>query len=206
MFKEKQNISEVKERILEVARDLFIKYGYKGTSIRDIAAASGTNVAMVNYYFNSKYNLFEIIFEEAFTRLQNKIFTTLTSDLPFFELIEKVINSYYDMLMEYPQIPIFILNEVSQNPERLSERVRTLGPHDVFLKMSQRIKEAEEKGIIKETPPLDFLLNVLSLCVFPFIFKNLGSNVANVSQEEYTAMISNHKKYVIEFVINALKK
>jgi AcrR family transcriptional regulator len=202
----KQNVSEVKERILEVARELFIKNGYKGASIRDIAAASETNVAMVNYYFHSKYNLFEIIFEEAFNRLQRKLFSTLSSDLPFFELIETVINSYYEMLIEYPQIPIFILNEVNQNPERLSERIREKDPHSIFLRMSERIKEEEGKGTIKETPPLDFLLNMLSLCVFPFIFKNLGCHVAEVSQEEYAEMIVNHKKYVIQFVINALKK
>ncbi|MDR1201384.1 MAG: TetR/AcrR family transcriptional regulator [Tannerellaceae bacterium] len=202
----KQPVSEVRERILDVARELFIKNGYKGTSVRDIAAASETNVAMVNYYFHSKYNLFEIIFEEAFNRLQKKIFSTLSSDLPFFELIETVIDSYYEMLMEYPQIPIFILNEINQNPERLSERMREKDPHGVFLQMSKRIKEEEKKGVIKETPPIDFLLNILSLCVFPFIFKNLGSNVAKVSQREYSEMIVNHKKYVIQFVINALKK
>jgi AcrR family transcriptional regulator len=202
----KQNTSEVRERILNVARELFIKNGYKGASIRDIAAASETNVAMVNYYFHSKYNLFEIIFEEAFNRLQRKIFSILSSDLPFFELIETVINSYYEMLTEYPQIPIFILNEVNQNPERLSERMRAIDPYGVFLQMSKRIKEEEAKGVIKETPPIDFLLNMLSLCVFPFILKNLGSNVAKVSQKEYSEMLITHKKYVIQFVINALKK
>ncbi|MDR3142835.1 MAG: TetR/AcrR family transcriptional regulator [Tannerellaceae bacterium] len=202
----KQNVSEVKERILDVARELFIKNGYKSTSVRDIAAASETNVAMVNYYFHSKYNLFEIIFEEAFNRLQRKIFSTLSSDLPFFELIETVIDSYYEMLVEYPQIPVFILNEVNQNPERLSERIRKKDPHSVFLQMAKRIGEEEEKGTIKETPPLDFLLNMLSLCVFPFIFKDLGSHVAEASQEEYSKMIVNHKKYVVQFVINALKK
>jgi AcrR family transcriptional regulator len=202
----KQNTSEVRERILNVARELFIRNGYKGASIRDIAAASETNVAMVNYYFHSKYNLFEIIFEDAFNRLQRKIFSILSSDLPFFELIETVIDSYYEMLTEYPQIPIFILNEVNQNPERLSERMRAIDPYGVFLQMSKRIKEEEAKGVIKETPPVDLLLNILSLCVFPFILKNLGSNVAKVSQKEYSEMLITHKKYVIQFVINALKK
>ncbi len=202
----KINTLEVKERILEVARDLFIKNGYKGTSIRDIASASGTNVAMVNYYYRSKYNLFEIIFEEAFARLQKKIFTVVAEDLPFFELVESVIDSYYEMLLEYPQIPIFILNEVNQNPASLSARIRGFDPHSVFLRMSERIKEEQKKGVIKETPPIDFMLNILSLCVFPFIFRNLGSNVAEVSQEEYTEMIKYHKQYVIQFVINAIKK
>ncbi|MDH6304105.1 TetR/AcrR family transcriptional regulator [Parabacteroides sp. PF5-5] len=202
----KQNSSEVKERIMDVARDLFIKNGYKGTSVRDIASASGTNVAMVNYYFHSKYNLFEIIFEEAFSRFQQRIFSTLDADLPFFVLIEKIIHSYYEMLQEYPQIPIFILNEVNQNPERLSERIREFGPYQLFLKMATRINEEVEKGTIKPTPPLDFLLNILSLCIFPFIFRNFGSNVANVSDEEYTKMLNNHKDYVVQFVINSLKQ
>lgn len=207
MFKEKHHTnSEVKDSILDAARGLFIKNGYKGTSIRDIASASGTNVAMVNYYFHSKYNLFEIIFEEAFEGLQNRIFSTLTSDRPFFELIETIIDSYYEMLVRYPQIPIFILNEVNQNPERLSERIRVLGPYDAFMRMSGRIKEEEEKGLIRETQPIDLLLNILSLCIFPFVFKDLGLNVANVTQEQYTAMIENHKNYVKQFVINALKK
>lgn len=206
MFNERQQTSEVRERILTTARDLFIKNGFKGTSIRDIASASGTNVAMVNYYFHSKYNLFEIIFEDAFNRFQKRVFSILSSDLPFFELIETVVNSYYETMTEYPQIPVFILNEVNQNPERLSERIRTNEPHNVFRIMSERIKAEEEKGLIKETSPIDFLLNLLSLCVFPFVFKNLGLSVAGVSQDEYTAMIQNHKKYVIEFIINALKK
>ncbi len=85
-------------------------------SIRDIAAASGANVAHVKYYFNSKANLFEIIFDEAFEILVKRIFTTLGSDIPFLEMIEKWINIYYEILPEYPQIPIFILNEINHSP------------------------------------------------------------------------------------------
>jgi AcrR family transcriptional regulator len=198
--------SEVKERILDVARDLFIRKGFKGASIRDIAAASGTNVAMVHYYFHSKYNLFEIIFEEAFEHLRRKVFAALLSELPFFELIETIVCSYYEMLSEYPQIPVFVINEINQDPVRLSARMQARDPQGVFLKMSARIREEEMKGSIRETPPADFLLNLLSLCVFPFVSKDLVGNLSGLSQPEYSQVIENHKYYVIQFVINALKK
>lgn len=204
MFNDKQN-SDVKGRILEVARDLFIKNGYNGTSIRDIASASGTNVAMVNYYYHSKYNLFEYIFEESLDVLMSRVFTILDSDRPFFELIETWIDSYYETLMEYPQIPIFILNEINQHPERLTERLQRRNPYRLFQKISARIMNETEKGTICDTPPLDFLLNVLSLCVFPFMFGSLAVKVADRSQEEYHAILIQHKKYVKNFVINALK-
>ncbi len=204
MFKDKEN-TDVKGRIHDVARDLFIEKGYNGTSIRDIAAASETNVAMVNYYYHSKYNLFESIFEESLDVLIKRVFSVLDSDLPIFELIETWIDSYYDTLMSYPQIPIFILNEINQYPERLGERFNRRHPYDLFEKISTRLTEEVKKGTIRETPPIDFLLNVLSLCVFPFMFGSLAIKVAEKSMEDYHKVLIKHKDYVKTFVINALQ-
>jgi len=49
----------VKGRLLDAAEGLFCERGFKGTSIRDIAAAAGCNIASVNYYFGSKEGLYE---------------------------------------------------------------------------------------------------------------------------------------------------
>lgn len=205
MFKEVSTL-EVKERILIAARNLFIQNGYNNTSIRDIAAASETNVAMVNYYYHSKYNLFELIFEEALNVLMKRVFSIVQQDhQPFFIIIASWVDSYYETLIEYPQIPIFILNEINQNPERLSERVRKHAPFAIFMKLSERIEKEVALGTIRETPPLDLILNVLSLCIFPFIFGKMAVKVANKTQVEYDNILENHKAYVKGFVINALK-
>lgn len=196
---------EVKRKILKEAKILFIKNGYNGTSIRDIAKASDTNVAMVNYYFQSKYNLFEIIFEEAMEILTQKIFLTLGSDMPFFELIETWIHTYYEILFEYPQIPMFILNEVSLNPQRLTTRIKSKNPFQAFEQIAKRIQDETAKGTIRETPSADFLLNIISLSLFPFMFGELAMALMDVSREKYSELIANHKKYVVEFTINALQ-
>lgn len=201
----RNSTSDVSDRILNVARDLFIKNGYTGTSIRDIATASETNVAHVKYYFDSKYNLFEIIFDEAFDILVNRVFSTLKSDLPFFEMVESWIDTYYEILPEYPQIPIFILNEINQNPEALTERILKRNPQAVFTRLSQRIDEEIKKGTIKDISVIDFGLNVLSLCVFPFMFRSLAIRVANKSVDEYNQVMAGHKKYVVDFIIKGLK-
>ena len=52
-------IKNVKDRLLDAAEELFCEHGFKGTSIRDIAAAAGCNIASVNYYFGSKEKLYE---------------------------------------------------------------------------------------------------------------------------------------------------
>lgn len=200
-----EDSSEVKKRILREAQDLFIKNGFKGTSVRDIAKASDTNVAMVNYYFNSKYNLFEKVFEDALDIFTKRIFETITSDLPIFELIESWIHAYYELLFQYPQIAAFILNEVSLNPEGLTHRIKNRNPYNAFNKIAERIEDEAKKGTIRETPAADFLLNILSLCMFPFMFGNLAMTLMEVPRNTYDELIANHEKYVIEFTINALK-
>lgn len=200
-----ENPHLVKKRILQEAQELFIKNGFKSTSIRNIARASDTNVAMVNYYFQSKYNLFEIVFEKALEIFTNRIFETIDPNVPFFKLIEEWIHTYYELLFEHPQIATFILNEISLNPEALSQHIKNKNPHGTFNKIANRIEDEIKKGTIRETPAADFLLNIISLCMFPFMFRNMATSLLEIPMNTYNSLIANHEKYVIEFVINALK-
>ena len=49
----------VQDRLLDAAEELFCEGGFEGTSVRDIAASAGCNVAAVNYYFGGKEKLYE---------------------------------------------------------------------------------------------------------------------------------------------------
>jgi AcrR family transcriptional regulator len=48
----------VQDRLVEAAEELFCQRGYNETSVREIAAIAGCNVAAVNYYFGGKDNLY----------------------------------------------------------------------------------------------------------------------------------------------------
>ena len=49
---------ETKEKIMRATLELTKQEGFEKITIKKIAEASGTNVALVNYYFGSKENLF----------------------------------------------------------------------------------------------------------------------------------------------------
>ncbi|MHC4119564.1 MAG: CerR family C-terminal domain-containing protein [Planctomycetota bacterium] len=48
----------VRDRLLSAAEELFAERGFDGTSVRDLAAAAGCNIASVNYYFGGKEKLY----------------------------------------------------------------------------------------------------------------------------------------------------
>lgn len=48
----------VRERLLDVAEELFAEKGFHGTSVRDITEHAGMRLAAVNYHFGTKEELF----------------------------------------------------------------------------------------------------------------------------------------------------
>ena len=56
----------LEQTILEVAERLFLEKGFAMTSTTEIAKEVGCNQALVHYYFRTKDNLFNVIFEQKF--------------------------------------------------------------------------------------------------------------------------------------------
>src|SRR5579885_2146384 len=52
---------DTKQRILDVAEQLFAEHGFAGTSLRHIIADAGVNLAAVHYHFHSKESLLEAV-------------------------------------------------------------------------------------------------------------------------------------------------
>lgn len=51
-----------KERIMDAAEELFAVHGYDGMTLRQIATKAGVDVALANYHFGKKHDLFEAVF------------------------------------------------------------------------------------------------------------------------------------------------
>jgi AcrR family transcriptional regulator len=205
MFSNESEYTEVQQRIVDSARKLFIQNGFKRTTVRDIANDSGTNVAMVSYYFRSKDNLFGAIFGEVLDTLMRKIFSVKDSELPFFDLIREWIYSYYDTLMEYPSLPIFVLSELAHHPDMLQESAPLQQLGQLYAYLSKRVDQEEAKGTIRRVPISDFILNIISLSVFPFVAKPIVSQFLGFSDALYIEAMKKHREYVADFIIQAIR-
>ncbi|OHB78878.1 MAG: hypothetical protein A2Z25_16045 [Planctomycetes bacterium RBG_16_55_9] len=61
----------VQDRLLDAAEELFCEKSFEGTSVRDIAASAGCNVAAVNYYFGGKDKLYEAVWRRHLIPMRN---------------------------------------------------------------------------------------------------------------------------------------
>jgi AcrR family transcriptional regulator len=62
-------VSATQARILDTAEGLFMEHGFEATSLRQITAAAGVNLAAVNYHFGGKEGLFTAMIARRFDAL-----------------------------------------------------------------------------------------------------------------------------------------
>ena len=201
-------MTATEQSIIESAKILFIKNGYRGTSMREIAIDAKVNLAMLNYYFRSKDNLFELIFREAFEMMSCNVISALSStDDNTLEKVAKFVDVYVNGLIKNPAIPSFIFQEVLNNPQRLSSQFKDNKEFESILSiLVTQLKEDAEKGlIIPIENPLNLFLDITSLCVFPFIIKPIVEAIAEVGDDIYMQIIENRKSEIITIMHNYLK-
>jgi TetR/AcrR family transcriptional regulator len=205
------NITETKqsteELILDAALKVFTEKGYAAARMEEIAHEAGINRALLHYYYRSKEKMFTIIFEKQFTKFISGIAKIVSSDVAIFEKIELLVTHELDMFSKNPDIPLFILGELSKNPELMVKRLaENLGSVKVMVKkINEQIKSEYEKGIIKNIPGYSLMLNIMSLCIYPFAARSIVGFITGQSMDEFVKVASGRKQEIIEFVINGIK-
>lgn len=69
---DEDNSADAQGRLVKAATYLFIKKGYRGVSIREIADRAKTNSALISYYFGDKEGLFLHVFKNVSEPLNAK--------------------------------------------------------------------------------------------------------------------------------------
>lgn len=197
--KQKADLS-TEEKIKEAARKVFTQKGYAATRTRDIAEEAGINLALLNYYFRSKEKLFEIVIMEKMQILFGKIAPLIMdANTSIEEKVEQVAEHYIDTLLANPDIPLFVLGEIRNNPDKFANLVKTktnLTDSVLFKQLAERRPDVD---------PLHFILNMLGLVVFPFIGKPLIQLITGIKPEQAVALMTERKKLIKTWFVAMLE-
>ncbi|HTI92360.1 MAG TPA: TetR family transcriptional regulator [Puia sp.] len=188
--------SSTEEKIKEAARKLFTQKGFSATRTRDIAEEAGINLALLNYYFRSKQKLFDIIMMENFRQfIQGISFNFLEQNSTLDQKITKVVSMYIDFLTHNPDLPLFILNELRNNPEQLATNIGDeVGSSRT--KFFGQLKLAAEEGKIGDLNPTHLMANLIGLTVFPFVARPILQKVAGIDDNQFNDLMQQRKQLI----------
>lgn len=197
---ENQELS-TEDKILRAASKVFTEKGFSGTRTRDIADEAGINLALLNYYFRSKEKLFEKIMFEKMQQMFGTILPILTDEKTSLdEKIDLATQKYLDLLSENPNLPLFVISEMQKGNSGL----KNVLPVETILKNSTMLKQIQEKNA--DINPLHFLVNFLSLTIFPFVTKPVMSQFGIFTDESFKIFIEERRTLIPVWIKTLLTK
>jgi AcrR family transcriptional regulator len=192
------------EKIKAAAKEVFLAKGFAGCSSREIAKAAGENVALVNYYFRSKGQLFELIFKAAMEDFLLSMIHVFNSEQSLEQKMRIFIEREFEFLSKHPELPSFIINEMNR------EEGCAAGEHTIhFEKIAEtgifnECVKAQLDGTMREINLISVTMLIMSNCQYPIMAKNLMKNIHQLTDEEYALQLKTHQSHVTEMLVNYL--
>jgi TetR/AcrR family transcriptional regulator len=193
------------ETILDSAREIFMQKGFEGARMQEIADHAGINKALVHYYFRNKEKLFAAIFKDILQQIGPALLTFISEDIPLEIKIWKFVDHYIELIKKFPRMPLFIINELSVNPDRIIRHLQFSNFMD-FNKLQKILSEEHEKGKIIRVDVRHFIINIISLTVFPLAAKIIIQKNLNIQDDEWHQFIEDRKKVIPETIMGWLTK
>lgn len=104
MSKKEDNIylmvSKTRDKLIEVARQLFFYKGVENTTMNDIAAASDKGRRTIYTYFKNKLEIYNAVIESQSNTIIDQLKAIAESDLPYTERLHKYLKTRFNIIGE----------------------------------------------------------------------------------------------------------
>lgn len=203
---------DTEQRILDAAHEIFLRRGTAGARMQEIAAEARVNPALLHYYFRSKERLARAVFQRAIERLLPPVLQLLASDLPLEEKVTGVVRHELDHLSRAPYLPGYVLGELNQNPARVAQLMGARAEHVVVETrrpaldvVARQIEQRVRAGTMRRIAPEDFVVNLVSLCIFPFAARPMIATILQWDRDEWNEFIDRRRTELPRFFLEALR-
>lgn len=183
---------DVREKLLSAARDLFLKYGYRAVSSRQVASTASANVAMIRYYFGGKPGLYKEVCNGIVQPLRARI-DAMAEGAMTVELAP-LLSAAMRMWAANPWLPGLIIREVLSPEGPLRPMFVREFPERLAPMVEQLVRAGIERGQLRaDLDPRLTVLSMISLGLFPFLALPVTSKVFGVrADEEFLRRLIRH--------------
>lgn len=94
------SISKTRQKLIDIARQLFAKNGVANTTMNDIAVASGKGRRTLYTYFNSKEEVYSAVIESELERLSDKLDEVAAMKMRPLDKVIELIYTHLIMIRE----------------------------------------------------------------------------------------------------------
>ena len=102
---------DTEQRIFDAALTVFARKGRDGARLQEIADHAGINRALLHYYFRTKSQLYEAVFEHGCRQFMTGLSQSLRAEQGFEDSLRTFVYGYIDYIYEHQEMARLMLNE-----------------------------------------------------------------------------------------------
>lgn len=179
--------------IKETAKKLFFGEGKFNATTQEIADAAGVNRTLINYYFRSRNNLFDLVFKDAQEKQQERTASIIFSEAPFKEKITQFIDDSLKLAIEYPYLEMYLVTQFNQGCYFKDQAVTDRMLEKFYIEFEHEM----DKGTILKMEPAQFIINMISMISFPISMRPLIQKSLKIDDLQYTTILKNRKQIIL---------
>ncbi len=170
-----------REKILDVAEELFARRGFAGTGMREVAGRAGLGKSSLFHHFRSKAELYYEVLGRVLGRIQERLDAGLRRGTDPLERVQGWMEALVDALAEHPTSARLLLRGLFENhdfaralPE--AERAeRVLGR--ILQQVHRLLAEGVAAGVFRPISVPDTVQTLIGASVYHFASGEIGESV-----------------------------
>ncbi|CAA0117593.1 HTH-type transcriptional regulator BetI [BD1-7 clade bacterium] len=163
--------SNVQERLISAAFDLFMHHDYNKVTTRQLAETANTSLSSINYYFGDKQTLYNEMVRQQFSNIESALKSSFTENGGInFELL---MMSYHEAHQKNPHFPAFFTRILAFKDGPGYLLLANILDHKREL-LGKMIASSQRHQGMRDDVDLDVLrIIMMSLSVFPYLIRDV---------------------------------
>lgn len=200
--------ADTEKLILRAAEREFIDKGFESARTTTIAEDAGVTHAMLHYYFRTKEKLFDTVLSTKVSEMRRVMLGFIDNEeLPLLRRIELGVRRHFEFLMNNPQLPLFIINELRRKDSKVAKfmEISKDTANDIQASLQSAIDAAASKGECRRMDARTLMLDIISLNVAPFVGAPLIDCIFAIGPEKRHEFLPERLEENVKTILNKLQ-
>jgi len=194
MARKPSKINLVPQAILEAASNLFIKRGYEGTSMQDIAQELGISRPALYYYFKNKEEILVSLTEGLTIAAQQLATQVVEKGKPPREALRELIYQHATLILHRP-VQFRVVDQAEGSLPEEQRKIAESARRNLLLRFTEVVQRGIDTGCFRQVNAKVSAFSIIGMCNWTaWWFKAGGAR----SAEEIAEMIADFSLHALE--------
>lgn len=193
-----------RDAILDAAEHLFAAQGFTGTSIKEIGKRSGTNSALLYYYFSGKEDLYRACLTRRIEEFARQGQARLESASPT-DAIGRLVAHQVAHLTTHPNLLKLMVRELLDHDGTVAGPIFGTVMRGMFTRFAGLIRRGQEEGLFRrDLDPQLAAVSTIAQVVYFLIAQPAIRLILDAGQAHDASLLDRFGKHASAFALSAL--